>query len=304
MYNQERKQQYLLEVGQGTLVPTTTYFRACEPIEEILGKDISCFSAKEIIGYYKSLSTSSRLYLSTMNSQLSLYTSWCQNNDFLPDKQNHFNEITLDMLEGCINASLLEAQYITREKLLKIIDENQFENVSSNFLILAIFEGIGGKNYSEITSLYPEDFNGDEIVLSENRHFPVSDKLKELAIASANEYTFYQVGDGLGRKRQFDLNDRRCYKILQRNKSINREHLLITTRLKRLSNLFGYKFLQGHLLKESGRVHLIKELMRESGDNAEECIRKNREMLEMRYGNLQSIKSYCIKYKSFLEEDS
>ena len=193
MYNPERKQQYLLEVEQGNLATITAYFKACEPIEEALDKDISCFNAKEIVGYYKSLSTASRLYLSTINSQLSLYTSWCQNNDFLPDRQNHFNEITLDMLEECVNSALITQQYITRERLLQIINENQFVNVSTNFLILAIFEGIGGKNYSEITNLYPEDFSGDEIVLSEYRHFPISKELKKLAIASANEYIFYQV---------------------------------------------------------------------------------------------------------------
>ena len=301
MYNPERKQQYLLEVEQGNLATITAYFKACEPIEEALDKDISCFNAKEIVGYYKSLSTASRLYLSTINSQLSLYTSWCQNNDFLPDRQNHFNEITLDMLEECVNSALITQQYITRERLLQIINENQFVNVSTNFLILAIFEGIGGKNYSEITNLYPEDFSGDEIVLSEYRHFPISKELKKLAIASANEYIFYQVNDGLGRQRKFDLNDKRCYKLLEKNKVINRDHILITLRLKRISNLFGYKFLQGHLLKESGRIHLIKQLMKESGDSVEECIRKNKDMLEMRYGNFQSMKSYYTKYKDVLE---
>lgn len=306
MYNQDRKQQYIVDVEQksgGNLAAIMAYFKASKPVEEALNKDISCFTVKEIIGYYKSLSTPSRLYLSTINSQLSMYTSWCQLNDFLIDKQNHFDEITTDMLEACINRSLLEEKYVTRSRLLKIIGENQFVNVSSNFLVLAIFEGIAGREYSEITNLYPEDFDGSEIKLSGLRHFSVSKELKKLAKASASEYTFYQIDDGFSRQRQFDPSDRRCYKNLIKNKSLNREHLLITARLKRLSDLYGYRFLQGKALKESGRIHLIKELMKKNGQSAEECLYANREMLEMRYGRFQSITSYYQKYKDMLERD-
>lgn len=300
MYNQDRKNQYILEIGSGNLAPITTYFNSCEPIEEALGKDISCFNTKEIVGFYKSLSTPSRYYLSTINSQLSQYTSWCQNNGFLPDKQNHFNEISLSMLEECINRALLEDKYVSWTRLEKILKSNQFVNPSSNFLVLALFEGICGKEYEEIRQLEPKDFDGKELILSDTRHFKVSDYLKDLARQSAQEYVYYQFDD-MQRTRQFDRSDGRCYKNLSRTGDPSRENLLIIARLKRLSEVFGYKFIHGRALLESGRIYMIKKLMKESGDDVRTCILNNLEEIEMRYGRLQSVSSYCVKYKDIFE---
>ena len=302
MYNQERKQQYIAELENGNVYPITTYFNSCEPIEEALDKDVSCFTTKEIIGFYKSLSTPSRLYLSTINSQLSQYTSCCQNNDFLPDKQNHFNEITLPMLEECINKTLLNEKYVSRKDLEKILKTGQFLNASSNFLVLALFEGICGKEYEEIRQLYPEDFDSEELILSDTRHFKVSKYLKQLAKQSAEEYVFYQLDDK-NRKRQFDPGDGRCFKKLLKNGDLDREHLIIIARLKRLSELFGYRFIHGRSLLESGRIDMIKRLMKESGDDLRTCILKNQAAIEMRYGRLQSVSSYCMKYKEIFERD-
>ena len=54
----------------------------------------------------------------------------------LKDNQNHYNEITPDLLITCINSGLAQASIVTRDELCDIIDH--MDNACDAFFILAL----------------------------------------------------------------------------------------------------------------------------------------------------------------------
>ena len=68
MFNEEYKKKYLEEIvssdkykrGDGII---STYFNLSEDMETTLNKDVANFTLSEIIDFYKSICTTSELYL-------------------------------------------------------------------------------------------------------------------------------------------------------------------------------------------------------------------------------------------------
>lgn len=301
MYNEQQKMDYLNEIikeSSPNYNTIMTYFNKCSEIETITEKDISCFNLNEIIGYYKQLNTTSSQYLQSLNSQLGAYTGWCQNSGSVPDNQNHFKEVTRKMLEQCINEHLLKRQRITRDELLQELSEQKF-NICEDFLLLALFEGICGKRYSEIRSLSLKNFKGNKVVF-ENREFEVSNKLIELATESAE--TYYYI-DSKASKRNLDPDDKRCFKFPKKTVGDeNKEVFFIIRKLQKLKSEYDLYYVSSDCLKESGRLDMIKRIMRENNWSAETAIRNRIKDIEYRYGRIMSIPIYLRNNIDFLEE--
>lgn len=304
MYNEDCKMKYMQELVANDkykkgIEIITTYFNLSEMMETTLKKDIANFTLNEIIDFYKSICTTSELYLASINSQLSAYCNWNSSQGLSIDNQNHFEEVDRDILDSCIQKNLFKSQYITKEELYSFLNSGKCTNVSDEFLMLAFFEGICGIAYEEILNLYYTDIKNNIVELCTGRKLKISDKLVELARESAGTYVFHTENKDC----PFDDSDRRCFKRYRKNITQSNEKFVIIRRMDKLKTLFDSNAMNSKYLMESGRLHMIKIYMKEHNCDLAACLDDDefRNQIEMRYGRLQSRLSYVRKFKELLD---
>ena len=298
-YNMQFKSQYIEESrSRNNFVDKTIdlLFRRVAPTEMMLGKDLYDFTVIEIIGYYKYLCTSSLESLMIMNNQYKLYAAYALKRGVIKDNQNHFAEIDNQTLKTCINIGLAKAKVISRESLLDILESSDVENISDKVIALAIFEGIAGKEMTELTHMEPTDIDTKKklVKLYGGRKLTISDKLIGWCLESAEEYEFYNSMNKRNNKKYMETDTRVIKRLInstvdtdhQRHKTINR-------RLDHLIECTGCNALTIGALKESGRLEMIR-ILRENGKTLNEAL-GDKDML-YRYGDIPSRKRYCLKY--------
>ena len=298
-YNNDFKCQYIydgekrndnMEANIGLL------FRRIKGWEEEKEKDLYDWSVEEIIEYYKWLSTPSLESLMIMNNQYKLYAAYALVRGMIADNQNHYDEIDIETLNTCVNYGFINRRIISREKLLDILVSSDVENISDRVIALAIFEGIGGKNMEELTSLEPTDINKKtrEVKLISGRKLKISEQLMMWCFESAEEYDYYNSMSKIMNK-SYLSSDTRVIKrlsnstvdtVLQRHKTVNR-------RLDHLKDLTGCGAFAIGALRESGRLEMIQTL-RSQGLSLADAL-KNKDMI-YRYGIITSRKRYCLKF--------
>jgi len=200
MYNEEIKKRYIVEKENSTSIPEGflyKQFSKTESFENFYGKDLCNFTKHEILNMYKTFNTSSLDFLTVINSHFSLYTQWCLCQNLVEDFQNHFSVIDRESLLTCVNTIAIKKSIITRETLYDWI--RQLPNPSDGFVMLALFEGIKGKEFCEIINLKMSDFEENTVTLCTGRKFKVSDKLVELAKESNETLDYYSI-TGKGKK--------------------------------------------------------------------------------------------------------
>ena len=298
-FNEEFKMQYLNENEYRNVNIKNTVdllFRRIANTEELLGKDLYDFSTEEILGYYKYLLTPSLESLMVMNNQYKLYTAYALKRGLIRDNQNHYAEIDNEILKTCVYMGLAKSKIISRQELLDILNSSFVENVSDKVIALALFEGIAGKELTELTHLEPTDINkkNNTVSLYGGRKLKISQKLVDWCLESAGEYNYYNSMSKMSNKSYLSTDTRVIKRLsnstidndLQRHKTINR-------RLDHLIDITGCNAFGVGSLRESGRLDMIKDLM-ETGVSLHDTF-KNKEMI-YRYGRVTSIKRYCLKF--------
>lgn len=306
MYNAIQKERYLkarTEDGFTSIRRSSQFFFAItETMEERLDKDCSCFTVTEIKDMYASFMSHSIDSLKTINSQLKNYTSWCIKENLVPDNQNHYFELDDKEFYEALDRSLIDIMFISREDLLKLLP--RIPNVSDQFLVLALFEGLYGKHFSDFHELTMAQFEGNRVDLGE-RTLEVSDKLLELAEESAHEYTRYDYDRvALRGYRKTDPSIIKYGDNAKADVTEKRTMRNIQARLAKLEEEFG-KVIGFYCLRNSGRVDFIKRKIAESGNtNLEEVFYANRDSFEYRYGAVKPISRWLKDNEKFILSSS
>lgn len=308
MYNKQRKQMYLDSTisFNAQLKTTLLYtFNDMADTEERLGKDCCDWNAVEILDYLKYRAGRSLESLLVLHSQLGKYAQWCLENNLVIDSQNHYLEIDREVLNDlCINKTVLERAIVTREQLLEVIkDNNIVKNYFEKFLMIAIFEGIGGKAYSDFHELTMDNFEGNTVHLKD-RSFEVSDELIEIAKLSSETYEYNPYGDLISNK-DFPKDDNRIVKRKEKaiQTVVSYRHWLFTVFERLKNNDHDNPIFNMAMIKESGRLDMIKFYMKEDGLTPEKVVSKYRTELSVRYGNIYAIGRYIDKWKWFFSID-
>lgn len=302
MYNESLKNKYINErILYNNNVDQVLYgiFNNSEKMEKELDKDLSCFTVSEIIEFYKSLCSTSCLYLNVINGQLKYYTQYCMTNNIVTDGQNHYDEIDIAVLNSCINIGLANASIITRKDLLHMC--GSFLNVSDEVLALAVFEGISGKYNLELKYLKKSDINGNIITLYNGRQLEISDKLIELINESCDVYVYnsYAMTGGKGKELIYNSDDDTAIKDLPQTQPSNPERDAMRIRKRIWGKMMKLQQTAGSVaftignLNESGRIEMARKLIN-NGATIEEALRDKE--LEYRYGRIQWLSPYIDKY--------
>ena len=195
MYNEKYKLEYIEKKKSEAVMPNgylEKQFEKTEFFENKLGKDLSEWTSKEIIEYYRFINCSVLSSLVVLNSQLSMYTQFMLQKNLVKDHQNHFLEISEKIIiERCINKSESMSKVISIEELYKFI--NRLDNYSDKFIILALFEGMKGNNFSEIINAKTSMIKDGYFILPD-RKIKISKKLNDIAIESARQTEYNSFG--------------------------------------------------------------------------------------------------------------
>ena len=263
IYNKDIKERYIKEKNEITILPDSyleRLFKKTEIFETKLNKDVSNFTFYEIEEMYKTWSMNSLASLQVINSHLSMYTQWCLQQSLVLDSQNHYLEFTKDKMVEYINLIVAKKKFITRLQLIEMI--SQLPNASDEFLLLALFEGISGKEYCELTNLKKTDFNGNEVTLCTGRKIKISNVLLNLAEEAGNTYEYYPVNSDKREKFPFDLSDEKIIKDYYNAEESTSDFQMgrrIYRKLRRIFAFLGIEYMSANALVESGKVHFINE---------------------------------------------
>lgn len=276
MYNEEIKKRYIIEKESTTCTPKDYLSRQFNKIEEFeirLNKDISCFTVYEIVDLYKTLNFASIESLTVLNSHFALYTDWCLRQNMVPDCQNHFMEITPDVVRSCVNTIALKKSIVTRETLYKWF--NELQNPSDAFIMLALFEGIKGKEFCEIVNLKMSDFSGNKVKLCTGRELIVSDKLVELAKKTDETLEYYAVKAGSLKTYRLEdegyiiKNFHNCESAVS---DFQRGRRIYTKLIRSFEYLGVAEWMKPNSLVESGKIEYINTRSKELGITGKEFI--------------------------------
>lgn len=272
MFNNEIKSRYIEEKNFYTILPKNYLehqFAKLEKYELEKGKDVCCFTVREIREYYKILNLSSLEMIACLNSQLSQYTQWCLQNNLVIDNQNHFLEIDLITMKSCLNPIKLNNKIVSREILINWC--NQLPNPKDRFALLGLFEGLKGKDFTEITKLKPENIDGNVLTLSSGRKIKVSNELISYIRDTIEESIYYPCVNKSGSIDKFyNLVDFgyviKYYQNVHEEPNDFQKGRILYSGIRRslmYIGVFGNTTTSG--ISDSGKIHMIKERSNELG---------------------------------------
>lgn len=307
MYNEEFKKRYLEENdyrSQKLVGYMGTQFSKVEYYEQMLNKDLYDFTAKEILEYYKMRCSTSVETLMVLNNQFLLYTQYAIENLVVADGQNHYEEFNNEILNQCVNTAMLDKTIFTREQVLNFA--NNALNPCEAYVALAVFEGISGdSSMSDLVNLTKENYKNNNVYLPSGKVLSVSDELLKQMYDSADLYfytTYRKNGDIC--ELPFKEDDDRIIKAMHNSYSENPNsaYRRVATRLKTLALSNNCPEMTTRTLIKSGRIDMIKRIMKRESLTAEQVLREFSKEIEYRYGtNITAVQRFLLKYKKYLE---
>ena len=276
MYNQELKERYRKEKESYTTVSAyyfSSLFKRTEPFEEQLDKDASNFTTYEIINMYKTLAIMSLDTIATMNSNLSMYTQWCIQENLVNDYQNHYLEITRDLMASFVNKLAMDKKVVSREQVLDWCQ--QLPNPSDSFCLLGLFEGIRGGGYLELALAKMEDFHDNIFIAYNGREIKVSFTLIEYAKQSNETIEYQSISRNMEKEVNLIENGRiiKDYPNVRRTESLPVLRRRTQSRLARIFNYMGIlEYMNGNDIRMSGVIEMINSRCKELGINGKDYI--------------------------------
>lgn len=311
-YNKDKYLESLDEYEDRTINNIKRTIKQAAEYEKLKQKCLYDWNIEEICAYYKTLNSASISYLRSVNSILSQYTMWCLKNGIVKDSLNHFKEITLEMYKNCINNQRVKNQIIKRNDLITNINV-LLSNPSDKFLMLAIFEGLKGSNFDELTNLNTDSFfkKGDVLyVKTNNRIIEISERLYNYAIEASERYTYDGLGE-LGSQQNgkaIKLCDNIGISIIKDYTNVKsqddfRRGRRIYIRFKKLCERFE---LSGKMnvkdLYESGRIDYITKIANAKGISKKEVLKNESELIYKKYTEKYNYPEYVMKYADYLTD--
>ena len=304
MYNSELKQRFINERTEAVVLPKgylNLWFRKIAEFEQANDKDISNFTYYEILDMYKTFNVNSLGVLQVLNSNLSTYTKWCLQQNLVFDSQNHFLEFKKEILDSCVNHLIIKKKIVSREQVLEWA--RQLKNPSDSFIFMALFEGIKGKNYSELAYLKISDFHDGKVKLNTGREIQVSEELYNLALEANETFEYYGVSNDLVYKLNPEDLIVKNYPNVQDATDEVKAGIRISHKIKRNAKFLGVEhFLSGNALRESGKIDFVKKQSEELGISAHEYVLQHKDAIEYQFDcRIPSAPAYYDKYKEYLD---
>ena len=261
MLNQNRKNEFLEYVNkQNKYMYYYSEFEKAAIIEDLENKDICDLNKQEIGKMYNLMNLFSLYKARQLNSFFVAYTDYCIKHKYSKTNINAFSSITMDDLQKTLNTVIQDSKILTRDQVVMIA--GQALNARDSFAILCLFEGICGTTYKEITEMKIENIDvKNKTIHLLNRDLKVSSELIHYAEASNVEMEYTCFSGNINGMRKF-VDNGRIYKNHQHSTKPF-DPVTGRTLSYNLMNLFKEvglnKYVKPNDVKESGKIHMIKE---------------------------------------------
>ena len=298
MYNEERKQQFLREKSENSILSNNIYavFDIIEEREKQYGRDICEWTSEEILSFFKWYSSRSIQTLVQLQNALKIYTDWCLLNGLVKDNQNHFTEIKSSALCECVDINTMDEFVMSRQDFLSMI--NELPNLTDQFIMLALYEGIPTL---QIQYVKLEDLNDGVVTLHNGETRNVSHRLSNIMHLADEEKEYVSMG-----KKQHIypyVEGRELARPFISYKGVQNDFVVsIGGRIRTCSKYVGMPV--GITIKsiiESGRIDFIKTYSEEHNIDPIQMIEdKNYRIYhEKIFGKIQNIKVYKKIYSKY-----
>ncbi|SDJ08735.1 phage lytic cycle repressor MrpR family protein [Salimicrobium halophilum] len=290
LFNQQLKEDYfthLLKNGQVNRESVKSYARLMErlsPAEENRNKDVMHFSFEEMEDILRGFQTRFRGTIESYARIISTYLNWAV-------MQGYISENVLQRLNPKdFNAYVIEQDlFLTNSQLMRY--EDNLENYQDAVILRLLFEGVCGRQMSELRNLkYQREFVDEETntlklihSLEEDdsgrpvkyweRYLKVEDRSLHLVKRASEENYYYKsngdMADTTGRIREYTDLIRNDYvlrpsntKTIIMNNPIDKH--VIYYRLNRISDVLGIDRLTSKFILRSGMIHFAKTIVDEN----------------------------------------
>lgn len=306
LYNEEIKKEYIYFKKSSTTIYKNYLERSFKKVgvyENELGKDLSDFTKDEIINYYKMLNATSIDSLSVLHSYFSQYVQWCIQRNLTKSQNNVFKEITVKTLGECLNKHLINKRIFSREQLIYWCE--LIPNPRDKFVLLALFEGLNGQNYCEITELKKEDVENNTLTLCTGRKIDASDLLIEYIYESLDCFTYAPVTGTSHRTYKLIGKDyvfKRHYNTKDDENSFTMGRNVYNSVMRNLVYLGISDYITFRDIVRSGEIHEVLSLSEKYGITTKEILFSDKiEEINKKF-NCNIVRSiYWHKYKDYLE---
>lgn len=295
MYNEELKRQYIAEkVAAVSISPTylEARFQEVGATEALLEKDLAYFTTQEILEYYKTQNYTSFNIINLLNSIFNMYTQWCLQKNLVPDNQNHYSEMTPELLFSCLNKRLQQSKYLTREQVLSYIKE--LPNPKDQFMLLGIYEFGKQENFYNICYATMKNINEKEgtMLLPTGETVEISKELIHFAKQSEEADIYYSVSEK--EKKTMPLVDEgyiiKDYPNVLSGSTEWQKGRRIYRAVDRNLEYLGLSHISSNNWVENGKINYIKTKMKLYGyDNAEDYLKNH----VKEFTNQYQIKTFC-----------
>lgn len=303
-YNHEQKQRWIesINLDQYPAGYWERVFLVYKPFEEELKKDVCNFNKVEIKNMYLDLNYMSFETLMVANYSLSKYTMWALQNAMVDDGINHYADFDAEELVDCTNMRQIKNAIVTLDDI--IIGLNKLDNYQDQFILLALFEGIRGKQCEDLCELRLSDISNGKAHLKSGKTISISSKLYHLAVDTNNTYQ-YTFTDG----RVYDMVGDRILKITIKNSKIElgvkTPRSIYTSVIRTIETLGWSDRVTMNSIYNSGIIHMINKLAEQNHCSGEQVLYRKEllQQVQKQYDFNELLrKRFCLKYKDLLKQ--
>lgn len=278
-------------------------FKKTEPFEQLLNKDVYDFTVYEIINMYKMLNFKSIDSLYVLNNRLGQYVQWALTENLVKDSQNHFMEINREMMMECINKIAQDLRIVSRQQVLNWC--YSLPNASDKFVILGVFEGLGGFQWEDFWNSSINDIDREKKTIKlRNREIHISDDLIAYADESNNADKYYAMSGNHARATGLVENSKiiKDKQNTKRDKPRNKKAMIYVGIRKCFTFLNISDWFSLTILHQSGMIDYIKRRSNELGISCYDYLfSDHKREVEYQYGVNIVRSSFWTKYKEYLE---
>lgn len=260
IYYKERKQEFFEQFKETTQNTLKSLFKKTYEYEYKLKKDLCEFNLDEIDQILIDSDNGSVRFISTTLAYIKNYIDWAIKNEYARQLNSPFQYI---------NVAKYATKFEKEDSLLTLIEIEDIESRCINFqdsvIVRLLYEGVSGKEYSELINLSINDVNRQTRTLKlidldgSSRYIEVSEQCINLILEASKEVKYIRVGNN----RNPFLNLLESDKVLKLSNTKTDDAVadanLIYRRIRSISEKLGRK-ISPSLITQSGMLKLFYEL--------------------------------------------
>ncbi|MNW28332.1 hypothetical protein D3C74_51560 [compost metagenome] len=277
LYNEEMKQSFVKDMDNSKEI--MRIFKRVAPLEETLGMDLYDFKLEHIEQFLKLLQSKKVNPVKQAAGIVELYIKWAIVQGERQDTSNPFDEIqSVDFYRAFVDTRV---QTIFSEEELNDMVDGAI-NFQDKIVVQALFEGIYGREYSELLHLQIQDVRADTLTvllheddkgIRRQRTIPISQQLYDI-IRIANKEKEYKKNNGIvSPSIKKDYNElvtnsyvvRPARNVRTRDANAPAHPALINRRIATLAEYYGRKGLTPTNIRNSGMLKMARDLYEEKG---------------------------------------